>query len=168
METVKIEPYRHGQEEAIYRLIKKVYDEFVAIDYVDAGNQFFYDWIKPEKIAARQQNGINILTASKGKGIAGMIEIRDNNTVSLLFVDKSYQGQGIARNLLHTAVSLCLQREPKTTEIFVHASPFSIPVYTRLGFRATGLMQETNGIRYLPMTMPVTAIISDNLPGFVQ
>ncbi len=168
MKAIKIESYRPGQEEAIYRLIRKVYDEFVANDYTEAGNLFFYDWINPEKIAARQLNGINILIATAGDEIVGMIEMRDNNTVSLLFVEKSFQGQGIAGNLLQTAVGICLQREPKPTEIFVHASPFSVPVYAKLGFIATDNMQEANGIKYLPMKMPVDARFSEPPSGLDQ
>jgi GNAT superfamily N-acetyltransferase len=155
MEPIKIEMYRPGQEEAVYRLIRKVYDEFVAIDYVEAGNLFFYDWIKPEAIAARQVNSVNLLVAKVGSEIAGMIEMRNNNTVSLLFVDKLFHGYGIARNLFDNALKMCLQREPRPTELFVHASPFSIPVYEKLGFIATSVMQEENGIRYLPMKMAV-------------
>lgn len=153
MESIQIEEFSPGQERAVYRLIRKVYDEFVAVDYIEAGNLFFYDWIEPEAIAARQLNGVNILLAKAGSKVAGMIEMRENNTVSLLFVDKTYQGKGIARKLLDQAIAMCLQREPKPAEIYVHASPFSIPVYQSLGFKATDVMQEQHGIKYLPMKM---------------
>ena len=33
--SIKIEPFQKGQEIEIHQLIKKVYDEFVAIDYSD-------------------------------------------------------------------------------------------------------------------------------------
>lgn len=155
MHPIKIEIFSPGQEEVVCRLIRKVYDEFVSIDYAEEGNRFFYDWIEPERIAARQFNDINLLIAKSGAEIVGMIEMRDNNTVSLLFVDKLFQGNGIARKLLNRAVEICMQREPKPTEIFVHASPFSIPIYEKLGFKATGVMQVEHGIKYLPMKMPV-------------
>jgi hypothetical protein len=51
MNTVKIERYQSGQEIMIYQLIKKVYDEFVSVDYSNEGNRFFYEWIKPSNIA---------------------------------------------------------------------------------------------------------------------
>jgi predicted transcriptional regulator len=60
MNTLRIESYQSGQETLIYNLIKKVYDEFVSIDYCEGGNSFFYDWIQPSKIAERQSNQINI------------------------------------------------------------------------------------------------------------
>jgi len=153
MNTIHIEKYQSGQEEQIYRLIKKVYDEFVAVDYTEAGNLFFYDWIEPSRIAERQQHQVSLLVAWDGSEVIGMIEMRDNNTISLLFVDKEYQGLGIARQLLDHALAMCFQRDPEPSEIFVHASPFSIPVYQKLGFTATDVMQEEHGIKFLPMKM---------------
>ena len=101
MSTVRIEKYQLGQEEMIYQLIKKVYDEYVSIDYCEEGNKFFYDWIQPSKIAERQLNQTNIWVAFKDSKLVGMIEIRDNKFISLLFVDKIYQGQGIAKRLFN-------------------------------------------------------------------
>ena len=149
----KIQPYRKGQEDDISKLIKKVYDEYVALDYTENGNQFFYDWIAPEKIANRQVDQINLLVATIDTKIVGMIEIRENKNVSLLFVDKSYHGKGIARELYKVALEVCFSRNKKLDRFYVHASPYSIPVYERLGFKATGIMQEEHGIKYLPMEM---------------
>jgi len=155
MNETNIEEYQAGQEFMIYQLIKKVYDEFVSDDYTDEGNRFFYSWIDPYKIAKRQQNEINILVASDDSKIVGMIEIRDNDRISLLFVDKEYQGQGIARQLFQASLKKCLKKDPKLKMFYVHASPFSIPVYRKLGFIETDEMQETMGIKYLPMEMKI-------------
>lgn len=99
MDTIKIEKYQNGQERAIHQLIKRVYDEFVSIDYSEEGNKFFYDWIKLSKIAERQKSQINLLLAILDSRLVGMIEIRENKNISLLFVDKGYQGRGIAKRL---------------------------------------------------------------------
>jgi predicted GNAT family N-acyltransferase len=149
----KIQPYREGQEQDISKLIKKVYDEYVALDYTENGNQFFYDWITPEKIADRQVVQINLLVATIDTKIIGMVEIRENKNVSLLFVDKNYHGKGIARELFKTALEVCFSRDMQLDRFYVHASPYSIPVYERLGFKASGKIQEEHGIKYLPMEM---------------
>jgi len=81
----------------------------------------------------------------------GMIEIRDYNHISLLFVDKEFQGEGIARELFTEALKICKLKDKSIVKIYVHASPFSIPVYQKLGFQKTGDMQEQFGIKYLPM-----------------
>ena len=116
---------------------------------------FFYEWIQPEKIAERQKNQINLWVAFSNAKIIGMIEIRENKYISLLFVDKEFHGCGIAKRLFHESLKTCLQRDPSLRIFYVHASPFSIPVYSKLGFIETDKMQEENGIKYLPMEMVI-------------
>lgn len=150
---IVILPYQAGDETVICRLIRRVYDEFVAVDYSDEGNRFFYNWIDPSLISERQCNNRNILVAWHGHDMVGIIEIRNNNTISLLFVDKDFQRKGIARRLFRDALKECLHRDPALTTFFVHASPFSLPAYRSLGFVETGGMLEENGIRYYPMKL---------------
>jgi GNAT superfamily N-acetyltransferase len=160
MSKVQIQKYQPGQETLIYQLIKKVYDEFVSGDYSEEGNQVFYDWIKPSAIAERQKNRINLWVAFEGLEMVGMIEIRENKNITLLFVDKAFQGQGIARELFQETLKECIRRDPKLDTFYVHASPFSIPVYRKLGFVETDSMQEESGIKYLPMEMKLQDKIS--------
>ncbi|MDP4187401.1 MAG: GNAT family N-acetyltransferase [Bacteroidota bacterium] len=152
---IEIIPYQKGQEEAIYQLIKKVYDEFVAVDYSVEGNDFFYDWIKPKNIAKRQKKQVNLWVAHSDSKIVGMIEIRDNKYLSLLFVDKEYQRRGIATSLFREALKVCIRRDPKMKKIHLHSSPFAIPVYKKMGFVPTDSILEENGIKYLPMEMAI-------------
>jgi len=158
MNPIKITLFQNGQEEMIYNLIKRVYDEFVALDYSEEGNNFFYDWIKPSNITKRQINQKNIIIATIDSEIIGMIEVRENRYISLLFVEKNYHGQGIAKKLFLELLKLCKQRNPGIDKFYVHASPFSIPVYRKLGFVETDEMQEEFGIKYLPMEMMVPNI----------
>jgi len=155
MDTLKIEKYQNGQEISIHQLIKRVYDEFVWSDYSDEGNKFFYDWIQPSRIADRQKKQINLLVAFLDSKLVGMIEIRDNKNISLLFVDKEFQGQGIAKRLFHESLKTCIQRDSTLDKFYVHASPFSIPIYMKLGFEETDVMQIQFGIKYLPMELKI-------------
>jgi len=155
MSTIRIEKYHPGQEDMVYKLIKMVYDEYVSNDYSDEGNRFFYDWIQPSKIAKRQLNQTNIWIAFKDSELVGMIEIRDNKFISLLFVDKKYQGQGIAKRLFNESLREIIQRDSNLDKFYVHASPYSIPIYRKMGFIETDIMHEENGIKYLPMEMKI-------------
>ena len=130
-----------------------MYDEYVSIDYSDNGNLFFYDWIQPTKIAARQESRNNLWVAYDDKRMVGMIEIRENKNISLLFVDKEYHGQGIARKLFQEALNISIERDPSLQTFYVHASPYSIPIYHKLGFVAQDEMKMEHGIKYLPMEM---------------
>lgn len=96
-----------------------------------------------------------MLVAIIDSKIAGVIETRDNNYISLLFVDKAFHGQGIAGKLFRKALFNCKKINPELNKFYVHASPFSVPVYKKLGFTETDLMQEQNGIKYLPMEMEI-------------
>jgi GNAT superfamily N-acetyltransferase len=155
MNSIRIALYKSGQEIMIHHLIKKVFDEFVSIDYSEEGNIFFYDWIKPSKIAERQRIQKNIWVAFVDSKLVGVIEIRDNKYISLLFVDKDYQGQGIAKKLFDKSLKEIIRRDPQLDKFYVHASPFSIPVYKNMGFIGTDNMQEDNGMKYLPMEMTI-------------
>lgn len=139
----------------IHHLIKKVFDEFVSIDYSEEGNNFFCDWIKPSRIAERQRIQKNIWVAFIDSKLVGVIEVRDNKYISLLFVDKEYQGQGIAKKLFDISLKEIIRRDPQLDKFYVHASPFSIPVYKNMGFIETDKMQEDNGMKYLPMEMTI-------------
>jgi len=151
MNNLKIEEYKKGEEEEVSLLIQTVYNEFVSIDYSDEGNKFFNEWIEPAKIADRQKSQINILVAFVDSQLVGMIEIRENKYISLLFVDKNYQRQGIAKSLFEESLKRSIDRDPTIDMFYVHASPFSIPIYKRLGFVETDDMQEQFGIKYMPM-----------------
>jgi GNAT superfamily N-acetyltransferase len=155
MEHIRTEAYQKGQEFVISELIRRVYDEFVSGDYSEEGNRFFYDWIQPGRIAERQSHNRSIRTAFVGMKMVGVIEIRDNNRISLLFVEKDYQGLGIAKLLFEESLAACKKRDAGLDKFFVHSSPFAIPVYEKLGFTAAGSMQEEHGIRYLPMEMKI-------------
>jgi GNAT superfamily N-acetyltransferase len=155
MKTLRIEKYQTGQETMIYKLIKKVYDEFVSIDYCEKGNNFFHEWIQPSKIAERQNNQINIWIAFIEKELVGMMEIRDNKFISLLFVDKKYQGRGIAKRLFDESLKEIIKRDSNLDKFFVHASPYSIPIYKKMGFVNKDNMREENGIKYMPMEMTI-------------
>ena len=114
-----------------------------------------------EPFKAGQEYDINMLimrvydefVATVDSQIVGMVETRDDKYISLLFVDKLYHRMGIAKALFKTALENCLCRDSTFKKFYVHASPYSINVYVRLGFKDTGGMRVENGIKYLPMEM---------------
>jgi predicted GNAT family N-acyltransferase len=140
-----------GEETELSELIKVVYDEFVAPDYTSEGNVFFYDYIQPEKILERflGKNEI-VLTAKCDNIIIGVLDVKNKSHISLLFVAKNFQGKGVSSMLMNEYLkriaSLAIDK------ITVHASPYSVKIYEKLGFSAVSDMLEENGIRYLPMT----------------
>jgi predicted GNAT family N-acyltransferase len=155
MDDIRIKKFQFGQEKLIFKLINRVYNEYVSIDYREEGNKFFYDWIQPAKIAERQIRQTNIWVAFNDSEMVGMIEIRENKYISLLFVDKNHQGRGIAKKLINKSLKEVIKRDSDIDKFYVHASPYSIPIYKKMGFVETDSMQEENGIKYLPMELTI-------------
>lgn len=155
MKWLQIKRYKLGDEKPVHELVKSVYDEFISHENSIEGNELFYNWIAPDSIARRQEAQNNLWIAWADGEVVGIIEIRDNKNITLLFVDKFYQSRGIATNLLQTALSVSIGRNPKLEKFFVHASLCSMPVYKRLGFKVTGKARKDKGIYYVPMELPI-------------
>ncbi len=150
---IKITPFNPGEEHAVSELICSVFDEFVGYEYSEEGNDVFNDFVSPENILERYRNG-NILLTCRGKDrIIGMIEIRDNNHICLFFVDKQYHNTGVGRALLQKVLT---QIRGRSTYLEVNASPFSEPIYRKLGFTTVGEKTEKNGILFIPMIMKLS------------
>lgn len=156
-EPIFITNFEFGQENEIHQLVKTVFDEFVAPDYSAEGVDFFYDWITPESILKRQQEERKILVALVDSKIVGIIELRNLNHISLLFVDKAYHRMGIASSLFKEAVFKILNCNPLIENIYVFSSPYAIPMYTKMGFIKTDSLQIKHGIKYLPMQRKIAA-----------
>jgi GNAT superfamily N-acetyltransferase len=146
----QIENFKNGDEKPISLFVREVYDEFVAPDNPDHGNNFFYDFIKPKNIRTRIKDGTDSIFLCKAdEKIVAVLSIRSKHHISLLFVDKSFQGRGIAGKLIRYYMHGV--KEPGIHEITVHASPYSTGIYERLGFSRDTDWRESNGIRYQPM-----------------
>jgi GNAT superfamily N-acetyltransferase len=150
MSICQVQEFKAGEEKQISRFIREVFDEFVAPDYPESGNKFFYDYIQPKNIRKRIKEENNLIfTCKSDQKIVGVLGIRDKYHISLLFVDKTFHGRGIGGKLIRHYIAGIL--EPGIHELTVHASPYSTGIYERLGFSRETDWKEANGIRYLPM-----------------
>jgi GNAT superfamily N-acetyltransferase len=86
--------------------------------------------------------------------LCGVLGMRDGTHLYHLFVPSALHRQGIARRLwLHM---LSTSTHGGSAPITVNASPFAVPAYEALGFRATGVRTEANGVAFIPMHFPVS------------
>lgn len=87
---------------------------------------------------------------AKAEGrIAGVIGCRDHTHINLLFVQKEFQRNGIAKALHENVLKQC--KEAGMTRITVNSSPYAHEVYRKLGYVDDKPMQEVDGIRFYPM-----------------
>ena len=138
-----------GEEATVCSLVERVFNEFVAPDYGAEGVETFFRYAAPAALAARSGPGQVIVVAERASEIAGVIEMVNHNHISLLFVSR--RRQGIARELIRTAVETCRDRQPDIREITVNASPYAESAYGRLGFRPLGPVRQKSGIIFVPM-----------------
>ena len=154
--NITFHDYKPGEENEVSGLVRMVFDEFVAPCYVQEGISTFIEYIEPAKIAARIKAGDDfVITAKDGDQIVGVIDVKQHNHISLLYVDKKYHDGGIAKRLLQKAIERIRAKNPKIIEITVNSSLYGVLIYERMGFRLLSPEQEKNGIKYFPMSMRI-------------
>jgi GNAT superfamily N-acetyltransferase len=137
--------------ESAHRLIRTVYDEFVAPSYPPLGNETFYRFIETAAIKSRLERGNLFLVAREDGEIVGALEMRDIHHLALFYVKKEHQGKGLGSLLLGMALDDIKTRHPSHAIISVNSSPYAVGIYERLGFVKQSEMQERDGISFVPM-----------------
>lgn len=148
--NMRIEPMQAGEERVIIDLIIENYDKNVAGYSSKAGNAKFYAYLNIDDFIARNKNDHFTLVAKESENIVGIIEVRNNDHISLFFVKNNLKGRGIGRQLFNKAVET-IKANSETTEITVNSSPNSVMIYQKLGFEKVSEERSFKGLRYTPM-----------------
>ncbi len=156
-QEVRYRAMRPGEAVAVSALILSSFDEFIGPEYTDEGIAEFRKFAAPDALKARTAEDHFVRVATVHGALAGMIEIRENNHVALLFVDKVHQHHGIAKGLLHAALADARAADPDLERVTVNSSRYGVPAYEKLGFRQTGPERAVNGIAFIPMAMQLGA-----------
>jgi GNAT superfamily N-acetyltransferase len=151
--SLSIQPIRPGQETPVCELITRVFDEFVAPDLSAEGAREFLKFVQPDALRERSRAGYLTLVARLGGEMAGVIQMKGYDHISLYFVDRAHMGRGIGRKLWRRALAICRRQRPDLAEITVNSSLYAVPIYEKLGFRQAKPEQVVNGIRYVPMVV---------------
>jgi GNAT superfamily N-acetyltransferase len=141
-----------GEEKEVYDLILQVFHKFVAPTYSQKGIETFLDMVSPKALceANKGKNSFVIIAEHRNRPI-GMLAIRKDSHIALIFVDSKYQGKGVGKHLLDEAIKICLNRNSDLTEVTVSSSPNSMRFYEGVGFEAQGIEVDQNGMRFTPM-----------------
>jgi predicted GNAT family N-acyltransferase len=136
----------------VSNMIDKIFVEFVGKDYSVEGNNTFKDNIRPRKIFNRlTEEKRKIFTAKLKNEIVGIMEIKNENHISLFFVKKEFHGQGIGKHLFWHYLKMIMNGNTGIKRITVNSSFYAEKIYSKLGFIKTNEMQEKDGIKYIPM-----------------
>ena len=146
----------NGDEYAVSELGFRIFRDEIAPVCSHDGIRHFTEYIQPDSIKSRLESNYIIDIAVLFDTILGAVEVRDFCHIAMLFVDKSFRGREIGKELVTTAVKSCLAENKSLKIVTANSVPHSVVVYEKLGFKKTGEEQEKNGIRFFPMAMEVS------------
>lgn len=130
------------------------WDTFIlyeAPEYTKEGITSFRNFVRDPILKTLFIEGkYNVLAAFNNNIIVGIIGVRNETHISLLFVDSEYHRKGIARRLVEKTFERTYEKYGKR-EMTVNSSPYAVGFYHKMGFVDTDIEQTTDGIRYTPM-----------------
>jgi GNAT superfamily N-acetyltransferase len=159
---VEIRPAERSLLPAVAAVIAAGFERSLAADYDVAGRVAFRMYIAERAIAARLDAGALGLVACEAGTVLGYAEVQGSDRhlpgrdhLSLLFVEPARQRSGIARLLLARLTQLLRHLPQPPAQLSVNAAPGAAPAYSRLGFTPTGPERVRDGIRAIPMVLPL-------------
>lgn len=146
--------YRNEWDDAM-ALAWRVFMQFEARDYSPEGIESFQDFITDSVLYRMFLMGqYQLFAAYENEHMVGMISLRNETHISLLFVDAKYHRRGIGRQLIQYVSNYVIQEEGHDF-ITVNAAPYAVGFYHRVGFVDTDVRQFNDGIWYTPMKKSV-------------
>ncbi len=122
------------RESGAMELVWRVFLEFEAPEYSEEGIAEFQKFITLEAVEQRMaENGLLLWGCYDADDVVGIIATRPPCHIALLFVDKAYHRQGIARRLYNTVENF-YKINGTCAEITVNSSPYAVGAYRRMGF----------------------------------
>lgn len=144
---------RPNDADQVFNLITDTFHQTVAPGFSQEGIDEFLTCIQPDILVDHLEKHHAGFLALLDTRIVGMIMLRNDEHISLFFVDPEFQRQGIGRALMRLALAHRGNHEPEAAKITVNASPNSVNAYKRLGFEVMDTEQCLNGIRFVPMAL---------------
>lgn len=142
--------HRDEWEDAM-ALAWRTFLQFEAKDYTPVGVKNFERFVTDSTLYRMFIIGTyHLFVAYAGETLVGMITLRNDSHISLLFVDEKYHRQGIGRALVQYVRSY-LASETRASHLTVNSSPYGVEFYHKLGFRDIGPQEQKDGIIYTPM-----------------
>ena len=137
--------------EKTINMVWRTFLKFDAKDYSTQGIDSFRDFLSDPLLRRMFLLGTyNMYVATCQNKIVGMVSLRDENHISLLFVDEAYHKRGIGRDLIGV-IGDFVKEEYGKKEITVNAAPYGLEFYKKIGFTSVTPLMENDGITYTTM-----------------
>lgn len=150
-DEIIIRPIKISEWEEAMRIAWDTFLIYEAPVYSKEGIQAFKNFVRDPILKNLFVEGkYRVLGAFCNGLMVGVIGVRNETHLSLLFVDSEYHRRGIARNLVQNMFRQ-IYKEYGKREMTVNSSPYAVGFYHKLGFIDTDIELTTDGIRYTPM-----------------
>ena len=156
MQQIVIRKIRSEEWDDAMALVWRTFLRFEAPEYDQEGVQNFLNFISDERLRKMFLVGEYLVYgAFLAEELVGVISLRNASHISLLFVAREHHKKGIGR-LLIGRMEEHVREESKKDCLTVHAAPYAVDFYRRVGFTATADQKKEDGILYTPMTKMIT------------
>ena len=146
-----------NDREEIHKALELAQDVFMMYEaptFTRRGTESFLSFLWGKRVREMLDDGSFRVWACHSDGeLAGMIALRDNSHISLLFVKGNFHRQGIGRMLYSEAKDHAIASGAKF--ITVNASEYGLPFYRAMGFYETDMQLTNDGITYTPMAAKI-------------
>lgn len=144
--------YKSEWEEAM-QLAWDTFILFEAPEYSKEGIKNFKNFVRDPILKTLFLEGKYKTLAAFHNGLmVGIIGVRNETHISLLFVDSEYHRRGIASKLMNRMFEIT-KKELGKWEMTVNSSPYAVGFYHKMGFTDLSDEMTTDGIRYTPMVI---------------
>ncbi len=127
------------------QLIWEVFLEFEAPDYSEEGVKTFENFLKNELIIYE----LDFYGAFIDNELVGVIAMRNQTHITMLFTKKEFHRKGIAKALFNNILEITENSEKKV--FTVNSSPYAVEFYHKLGFKNIDEQSTIDGIIFTPM-----------------
>jgi GNAT superfamily N-acetyltransferase len=153
---MKIERATVGDALEISKLVSKLTESFIAPTCSSPGKELLLESMSEQSIQKYINSGFEYFLIRIDSKIVALIAMKEMSHLYHLFVDESYQGQGLARTLWSFAKNRAVAKYG-ITKFTVNSSVSSRSVYEKFGFVAIQNERDRNGVVDVPMELLLNA-----------
>ncbi|WP_232304749.1 GNAT family N-acetyltransferase [Agarivorans gilvus] len=142
---------------AISQLILSLTEKYVCPSFAESARHILLTSMSAENVGAYLSgNYFYIVAATADEDIVGVAGIRDYSHLYHLFVDDSYQGQGLSRRLWEAVKAEALTNG-NPGRFTVNSAVNAEHVYEHFGFQRIDGIRQQNGIIDVPMVLEIAS-----------
>ncbi len=143
MEDVEIRKLRPEEADIALNLSLHVFLECGTADYDEEGINSFKQFISDKE----HTDNLTLYGAFLHKRLVGVLGTKNAGShISLFFIDRKYQGQGIGRRMFRF-----FRKDMPNSFITVNSSTYAVGIYEKFGFVRSGESHTQQGLTSVPM-----------------